>query len=435
MREKKVLFISYYFPPLGMGGVQRSLKFVKYLPSFGWKPLVLTVKEINYFFKDFSLGEEIPKEAEVFQTGSFDPLRISFLIKKLLKKKEGSFKITGYSFLKSKLLHLPFLPDNKIGWLPFALIKSLWLYRQSKFDLIFSTYPPLTSHLLALILKRVFQKPWVADFRDLRVGFEFEKHPTILHKWVFEKIMKLTFRNADKIVTINEKIAERMMRDFKGLKKVDVIYHGYDEKDFENKIPQENQKFTIVYSGTLSLDSNPEPFFKALSNFLQREDVLRTDVKFLHLGIGLGVDLDELIGKYNLKEVVETKGYLSHAEVFPYLLGTSVLLLLISDLRGSELVLTGKTFEYLRVKKPILAIVPENGVTAFLLRSLKITEIISPAKTETIEQALLKFYRKFKQGDLNSEVPEIQIEKFERKFLTSRLAKMFDELVSTNEKN
>jgi hypothetical protein len=129
MKPKKVLIISYYFPPMGMGGVQRIAKFTKYLPLFGWKPIVLTVKEVNYLAKDRSLLKELPKNTEIIRTGSFDPLRILFIWRKFIgRKKQNSPRVQSGRNKSSKFLFWFDVPDSKIGWIPFALLKGLKLY-------------------------------------------------------------------------------------------------------------------------------------------------------------------------------------------------------------------------------------------------------------------------------------------------------------------
>ena len=170
---KRVLIISYNFPPMGMGGVQRATKFAKYLPSFGWEPIILTVKDVDYFAKDYTLLKELSSDTKVIRTGSFDPLRLSYLLKSIMKKNKKSRGET-YTPLKAKILSWLFFPDNKIGWIPFALSKGLKICKNEKIDLIFSTSPPPSLHLIGYFLKKLTGKVWLADFRDEWIGYQYQ---------------------------------------------------------------------------------------------------------------------------------------------------------------------------------------------------------------------------------------------------------------------
>ncbi|KPL02135.1 MAG: hypothetical protein AMJ73_09210, partial [candidate division Zixibacteria bacterium SM1_73] len=204
MKERKVLLITYYFPPMGMGGVQRTSKFAKYLPGFGWTPFVLTVKDVHYWAEDPSLLEELPPEVKVIRTGSFDPLRISFKLKSLFKKRKQRNKYVKESTAqRSKLSSWLFFPDSKIGWVPFALLSGLNLIRKERIDLIFTTSPPPSLHLVGYLLKLLTGKPWVVDFRDPWTGYKFEIFPTRLHLFLKNQLVRLIIKNADRIISAN----------------------------------------------------------------------------------------------------------------------------------------------------------------------------------------------------------------------------------------
>ncbi len=420
MSKKKVLIISYYFPPLGMGGVQRVSKFVKYLTSFGWEPVVLTVKEIEYFAFDSSLLDEIPDEVKVFRSGSFDPLRLFFILKKIFKLKK-TFKKNFYPSESRKLFSSIFFPDSKIGWLPFALAKGFIISKKEKVDLIFSSSPPPTAHLLAYFLKILTGKKWVADFRDMWTGYRLQYLPTVFHRFLKEKIQENIFKKADEIITINEKIAEKIKE--KECCVCDIIPSGYDKEDFSFQKDEKKNYFKIVYCGTLSPDADPEPFFLAFSNLIMEEESLRSKIRLVHIGNFFGIDLDELIKKYNLNQFIQRKGYLPHKKALKEMASADLLLLLISE--GKDQISTGKIFEYLYAKKPILAVVPPLGATGELIKRFKRGKVISPEDIDEIKEAI-KFF--FERKEKPNVFDEKDLNLFERKYLTSKLAQIFDSL-------
>ena len=429
-KGKKVLIISYYFPPMGMGGVQRATKFAKYLPAFGWKPSVLTVKEVEYLAKDPSLLEDLPPEVKVIRTGSFDPLRISFILKSFFKKRRQKGKSVKRSTVeKSKLSSWLFFPDSKIGWLPFALFSGLKIIRKERIDLVFTTSPPPSLHLVGYFLKLLTGKPWVADFRDPWIGFHYENYPTLFHLWLKNRLVGLITQNANAIVSINEKISQRFFSLYPSIKNIKTIPNGYDESDFNLSPAVKTDSFIIAYLGTFSPDHNPEPFLSGLKSLLDERKVLKEKIKFIHVGLCMGINLDGMIKKYDLGGVVEKKGYLPHKEALTELQDASVLLLTTSPSLEAEMISTSKLFEYLPMKKPIFAIVPPSGAAAEVVFSLNLGKVVSPADPEGIKQELLSFFSDWEKGKLSLDVDEGKIRMFSREFLTSRLASLFDKVI------
>ncbi len=430
VNKKKVLIISYYFPPLGMGGVQRVSKFVKYLPSFGWEPVVLTVKEVEYLAQDESLLDEIPDGVKVFRCDSFDPLRVLFLLKKIFKRNKNSKKKRLYVKESSRFFSSVFFPDPKIGWFPFALAKGFFICKKEKVDLIFSTYPPPTAHLVAYFLKILTGKKWVADFRDPWVGYRYQNCPTFFHRLLKEKTEEKIFRKADKLVTVNQKIAEKTKEKISGA--CEVIPSGYDEADFsfhpdEKSEIKRKDYFKIVYCGSLSPSADPEPFFKAFSKLIREEKTAGSKIRLVHLGNFFGIDLDNLLKKYKLSEYIQRLGYLPHKKALKEMSSADLLLLLISEGEGKDQISTGKIFEYLYAKKPILALVPPSGADGELIKRFKRGRVISPEKIDEIKEGILYFFKRKERPPL---LDEKDLNFFERKYLTSRLAQVFDTLMS-----
>ena len=207
---KEVLIISYYFPPLGMGGVQRPAKWAKYLPEFGWKPVVITVKDIVYYAYDYSILREI-EEVPVFRTESLDPLRVSKWFRVDKNNENSGSRSKKFGVLFRKFLNYWFIPDIRILWVPFVVIKAYKILKYDKhIKAVITTSPPNSVHVAGYILKKIFGVPWIADLRDDWL-FEIETRSlTVFHKRVNRWILRKTLKFADGIVTVSAGIAERL---------------------------------------------------------------------------------------------------------------------------------------------------------------------------------------------------------------------------------
>lgn len=418
------MIITYYFPPLGMGGVQRTTKFVKYLPTFGWKPYVLTVREVEYMAKDPSLLDEVP-QTQITRTGSFDPLRTLFVLKSVFER-GGKHGTLARPPKKLGLLSGLFFPDNKVGWVPFALRKGLSLCRREKIDLIFSSSPPPSAHLAACMISRATEIPWVADFRDPWVGYKLETLPTRLHLILKRGLEKRIVANAKRVVAANPVIQDELERINPQRDKLCLIDQGYDEQDFRDYRSSTADKFTVGYLGTFSSDCDPKPAFRALGELISRNLIPKEEMRFLHVGASLHLDVGRLAKEHGLGEVLETKGYLSHREAIRQMGEVSLLLLVTS---GDPRVFPAKVFEYLRLGKPILCIAPEKSKLAEFLREMKAPAVVSPGDGEGIKQAFISSFADFRNGK-STDREKDDLKRFERRTLTSRLASLFDEVTS-----
>ena len=281
IKPRDVLFISYLFPPVAGGGVQRSSKFVKYLPQFGWKPIVLTVREPYDFYCDDEMMQDVSGKCVIIRTFSIEPMK---LVRKFLKKRsrrkvqsESSGTLTQKTLKPGFLVKLKtylLFPDNEIMWLPFAVWKGMRVIRKNKPALIYSTASPFTDHLIALLLTKFSGLPWVADFRDLWVDRpNFPKN-----KWrlfIDRKFEKMVIENADHVVTATSLLAERFNQLYPA-EKYTSITNGFDEDDFLNKLEllTPKEKFIITYTGIFNKEQNPQKFFKAVYKVIhQREDI------------------------------------------------------------------------------------------------------------------------------------------------------------------
>jgi glycosyltransferase involved in cell wall biosynthesis len=409
---KKMLMIAYHYPPFGGGGVFRTLKFTKYLPKFGFQPYVLTVKNPMYMIRDPKLLREIPPEAKVFRAFSFEhrALRVPRLLNIDLK--------------------WFYIPDVNIGWLPFAFHAGVKIIEKEEIDTIFVTAPPFTSFLVGYLLKRKTGKPLILDFRDPWTDSPFTEYPTKLHENIEKKMEEIIVTHADYVIGAGNSIKHSLIKKYPFIKsKIEVITNGFDPDDFKNlKIHEPTNKFRITHTGSLYGVRTARPVLLALKELTEEKPDLRKKLEIMFVG-KYGKETPLLVRNFRLEDTVKLIRYISHKECLELMLNSHALLLLITAKgpRGKG-ILTGKLFEYLACQRPILAIAPENGAAADIIKSLKAGTVVSPDKIQLIKQTILEFYKKWKQDKLAKIISDIT--KYDRRFLTQRLAQIFEKVTS-----
>ena len=426
---KKVLMIAYWFPPLGGSGVLRTVKFAKFLPAFGWKPIILTVDErVQEIIVDTSLLNEIPKNLKIYRSrylGFSDMFR--FLNRKRKIKSKNLVSCTSsYKNLVNKIRDIirPFIiPDARVGWYPFAISKCKQIFNKNNVDLIYSTSPFPTAHLIGMTLAKKYRKPWVADFRDPWTATFLIRRPFLFKQWD-KSLEKCVLRKAEKIVVAWPAIQDSFVPQYKDLRQKTILIHnGFDEQDFQDIVPKTFQKFTIIHTGTFYKKRNPEALFRAMISLLSKKPTLRNDIQVILLGWEKPF-IKNLIEENNLNDIVLTVPHLPHRESLSYLLGADVLFL-----NTIQNYVPGKVFEYLRSKKPILALVPEDTTVAKIVSSTKSGIVIDPTNTEEIKDAIFEMYKKYKKGTLKLDREDDSIiYQYERKELTRKLAEVFNEV-------
>jgi glycosyltransferase involved in cell wall biosynthesis len=427
---KKVLIIAYYFPPMGMGGVQRAVKFVKYLPEFGWKPIVVTVKDVAYYANDNSLLKEV-ESANIIRTESLDPLR---LYKKTSKLKRQSIKkISNQKFSFSGKINqylLPFLilPDSKVLWLPWAISAAEKIIKSQHVDLVMTTSPPHSAHLAGLWFKLRNDLSWIADFRDQWPTEVSQKLPTPIHRSLDHWIARKVLLKADKIISVSNPITDQLHKNSRRKRKhFDTLSNGFDKKDFDIiQVDRSEKKFIVTYCGTISKILNPVFFFSGLKLALNQRPDLRENICVRFIGSILDVDLESLIHHYRLDNIIEREDYVSHHESVRYLIESDMLLFLLSE-NLSEGMVTGKIFEYIAAGKPIMALAPHGEAERLILNHAR-GIVIPPTDTENIAAEFIRCYELWKRGDLKITVPRWKgLEQFERKNQTEKLAMIFED--------
>lgn len=369
---KKVLIITYYWPPSGGAGVQRWLKFSRYLPEFGIDPYVLTVDKryASYPQIDPSLEKNINPGLKVFRTKSFESLRIFSGIFGKEKVPYGGFsnveKNSFFNFVFRFIRGNFFIPDARIGWNRYAFKKAVELIRQYDIDTVITTGPPHSTHLIGLRLKRSANIRWIADFRDPWTDIYY--YSWMLHTPVAKRIdlrsEKRVLENADKLIAVNNSTGELLRKkiDSKDGGKICVITNGFDQDDFDQP-GTATEEFVITYSGSISGRYRPEIFFKAFSRLIKKH----SDLKFrFRIAGSLSPETEKEIKDHGLNDYFEYSGYVSHEKLVTYLKSSSALLYVFPetpDYSGSS----GKLFEYLAAGRPIIAIdAPGSDASAII---------------------------------------------------------------------
>ena len=439
---RKVLIIAYFFPPLGGGGIQRTVKFAKYLPQLGWEPVILTVKGGTHIAHDDSLLEDLPEGIRIYRARAFEPEDIGRTKAKIGTKPplSGRRHLANPGGARSGSLrerlgdfYLQAVPwfcisDKKIGWLPDAYRMGKNIVTREKIDVLYSTFSPGTSHLVGYLLKRKTRGLWVADFRDLWVSFPDRRFVTPIHKKIEQFLERKVIHSADRVVANTDDSRKVFLRDYPQIdsKKFVAITNGFDVEDFDQCLFQEvkEDRFCITYAGNFYGGRNPRSFFAALSELFQERPELRGKFAVNLVG-SFEPSIVQLVESYNLNGIVKTMPYQTHKRCLEILCGSDVLLLI--DSPDFSVSIPGKTFEYLRTGKPILALVPE-GATARLLRESGVDTIVHPGDIVGIKEILLDIYERFKNGNLAG--PTNFDEKiYDRRYLTGKLAAVFDSLV------
>ncbi len=454
--NKKILYIAYYFPPLAGSGVQRTLKFIKYLPMYDKLPIVVTVKEGHNFAYDENMIKEVPNSVKVYRSNSGETLwlrkkiegfnKILVSIKKKYtvrdrkqKKIEQSVDIdnrnsTNNITIKDNIFkyleYNYYIPDTKIRWYKNAVKDILErVLKEEEVDLIFSTSAPYTDHLIALEIKKKTNKPWVVDLRDPWVGnkFIYERYDE-KRKEKERKLEEEVIKYADKVINVTENITNDYIARYPQFKdKFITITNGFDISDkVEENI--ESEKFIINYSGIVTDGQSPEIFLKAVEELVLKDSNFKNDLLINFTGTIVDKYM-YLFDNSNIKDNVKINSYQPHNTVLKEMKKASINLLILPNTEESKGIYTGKIFDYILSEKPILAIMPLGGVASDLINSKKIGVAVENNDLNGTRDFIEKTYLAWRNGEnLNTSAINICNE-FDRRILTKKLSLLFDELL------
>lgn len=439
MNQKNILMIAYYFPPFGGVPVQRTLKFVKYLLSDGWKPVILTVRNgYDHFHpNDPALLEKIPTGVKVARTRE---MKIFAKIIKYVRDKSparldgggNDSKLTIRILKLRKLLYNSlWFPDEKNYWIPGAISKGLWLLVKGDIQVIYVSGYPWSAFLVGAFLSILRGVPLILDFRDA-----WTLNPRKFWDSRFHRFWeRLVLCQAEKVVFATNMMREGYIDRYPWIdkEKFITITNGYDYDDFKRfkgKKKKDKKKFLITFTGTfndnippLDIDQTPYYFLQGLSKLLKEKDIYEY-IKVRFVGC-FGKNNEALIRTMGLEDVIELTGHISHDGCIMYQTEADVLLLIIYPCEWSKLVLTGKLFEYIGARKPILALVPDGEAKDLIVNeNLGIT--VGPKDVEGIKDSIFKLYNDWRQDKLKLEVDKSVFKKYEMKTLTKKLVEAIE---------
>lgn len=391
----KVLIVTYYWPPGSGAGVQRWLKFTKYLPSSGWEPVILTVDPASAAYPaiDNSLSGEVSPDLEVYRTRATDWFRI--YKKDKTKIPSAGFATNDNNSITGKVIRFVrgnfFIPDPRRGWNKFALREASRLIEKGDIKHIITTSPPHSTQLIGLALKKkhpgIF---WIADLRDpwTDIYYYDSFYHTPLASKIDSKYEREVLSKSDRIITVGKSLKLSFCTRMPSIEsKTAVITNGYDEDDFTGKTPSEPSVFTISYIGTLS-GSYPVSGFMDAAEKLTRQGCV---VKLRFVG-SVSLGQRNLIESKNGILQTEFIPYVNHKDAIKHMMESSVLLLIIPDHHSNKSIITGKLFEYLASGKPILCIGPPDGDAANIIETTGNGKCAGYYDTERIYGIIDRFY-------------------------------------------
>ena len=430
--EKRVLIISYYWPPTGGSGVQRWVKFAKYLPSEGWQPVIYTPLNPEAITVDESLISEIPPEVEVIKRKIFEPYNIY----RALTGKKGRTAQSGEvnpinsqkkSFTQKVSMWIRgnmFIPDPRCFWIgPSVRFLKKYL-KEHPVDVIVSTGPPHSMHLIARKVARSTGIPWVADFRDPWTKMFYFKH-LALSPWAERKharLEKMVLDDASVVVAVSPLVQD----EFKAMTttEVDLITNGFDEDDFAAK-PQRDEYFSITHTGLFASDGNPDILWKVLAEKCRRDSKFK---KLLRIRLAGKTDkqITESIVAAGLGENLEDLGYCNHNDAVCLQKSSSLLILPLRKEPEYRATLPGKLFEYLASERPILGIGQTDGAMARIISQTQAGFVFGWEDSASISRYIDLCWERFRNGTLKADTHDIG--SFSRRSLTHRMACLFDRL-------
>lgn len=432
MSDKKVLIITYYWPPSGGSGVQRWLKFVKYLPSFGWEPYVFTPENPAFDLRDESLLNDVPAEAEVIRFPIWEPYEAFFKISNLFgsgkKKSSPAALLSGKkkSFFQQVSTWVRgnfFIPDPRVFWVRPSVKFLEDFIRDQKIRTVITTGPPHSIHLIGMRLKK--KNPsinWIADFRDpwsewvLLDSLQAGRIARSIHK----RLERNVLQRADKVITITP----FYVRHFEKLggRKVHLLTNGYDETDFVSLAIVPQSKFVIRHVGIVHEMCNPRPFMQIVEQLMQVDENFAKDIHLDFTG-EVHPDFKQFVARSSSLNAVTTfTPSVPHKQLMHVYGTSSVLLIVLVGYKDAEGYMPGKLFEYLATGLPVLGVGPGNGDAANLLRDSNAGVMLEPDQTEAIRNQLLNLYRQWKSG--NKQASPQPATQYSRRGITEKLTEL-----------
>lgn len=429
---KRVLIITYYWPPAGGSAVYRWLKFTKYLKEFGWEPIIYTAENGEYAEIDLSNEKDIPKDLKILKQPIWEPY---MFYKKFIGQKKTEKVNVGFLTEKKKpklaekvavwIRGNFFIPDARKFWIkPSVKFLSSYL-KENPVDAVISSGPPHSMHLIALQLKKKLNIPWIADFRDPWTNIDY--YPELLLTSFADRkhhrLEKNVVTTADCVLTVGSKMTEEFQH--MGAKRVETITNGFDTADYDNAPVQLDKDFTIAHFGTINKARNPAVLWEALTQMLKTNPELDKYLKLKFIG-RLDTSVVSSLQETGLLKYLDKTEFIPHNEVVTKERQSQILLLLINNTPNAEGILTGKFFEYLAANRPILAIGPTKGDVASILNDSKAGKIAGFNDVNDLVKILEEYFQNFKENKLGVNTDNINA--YSRFELTRKLSGVLNEI-------
>lgn len=433
---KKVLIITYYWPPSGGGGVQRWVKFVKYLCEFGWEPVIFTPENPEMPAFDNSLLKDIPTNIQVIKNRIWEPYQIykQFTGRKKTDKIQTAFlseKKSAVGLLEKLSIWIRgnlFVPDARKFWIKPSVKKLVKILKENPTDAIVTTGPPHSAHMIGLSIKHKLGIPWLADFRDPWTNIDFYKDLMLTKRTdrIHHKLEKQVLGEADKVTVISKGMAS----EFNDIvsREYAVIPNGYDAEDVIGVVgtKKAGDKFSLAHIGSLTKTRNPLNLWKALEQLVGEDAGFASDLAIHNIG-KIDVSVVDSLQSMELDKYLVQTGYLPHDKVIVEQQNASLLLLLINNSPNAKLILTGKIFEYLVSGTPIICIGPLDGDAAQVIKETSCGSSYDFNDIANLKADIQNYYRMFKKGGIVSGCNNI--EQYERKNLTGKMAEALNSLI------
>lgn len=431
---KRVLIISYYWPPTGGSGVQRWVKFAKYLPSEGWQPVIYTPENPEQLAVDHSLEKELPEDLEVIKTHITEPYE---LYKKFLRRSGHSKEAVEVnpvnaqdkSFVQKAAMWVRgnlFRPDPRCLWINPSVRYLKKYLKDHPVDLIVSTGPPQSMHMIGRKLAAQTGLPWIADFRDPWTKIFYFKHLSITkatERW-HQKMEKKVLDEADAVVAVSPLVQKEFqeMTDTP----VELITNGFDECDFPDKRPgMASSDFIITHTGLFAADGNPTVLWDVLSEKCSKDSEFSRDLKIKLIG-KTDDQIISAVEDCGLKKNLVNMGYQPHAVAIDEQRNASVLILPLRKEPEYKAVLPGKLFEYMASGRPILGIGQRDGAMSMILGQTKTGKVLDWNDRKEMAGYIDECWEKHKTGALTTEGADIS--RFTRRNLTRQMAELFEKV-------
>lgn len=425
--SKKILIITYYWPPAGGPGVQRWLKFVKYLPEFGIQPIVYIPENPTYPIVDVNLEEDVSEKAIILKNRIFEPYQLASFFSKNKTKKISSGIIPNQkkqSFLDKTLLWIRgnlFIPDARVFWVKPSVSYLEKYISENNIDTIITSGPPHSLHLIGLSLKQKLNITWLADFRDPWTTIGYHKSLKLSTRAARKhKALEYQVLNTADTIIVTSKTTKSEFEDITN-KPIAVITNGYDTEPV-TKINLDS-KFSLAHIGSFLSERNPLILWESLVELIQELPDFKSHLEIKLIG-AVSQEVLDTIAQFNLDSYLNNLGYVSHSEAITHQRSSQVLLLIEINSEETNSIIPGKLFEYMVSNRPIIAIGPSESDFAEIITETNTGTFFDYSEKMRLKKVILEYYNQFLEGKLQSY--GVGLQKYSRKNLTKELAQLIN---------